>query len=38
MTERSEILRAASEAARVFADFPHGERTSFDIVGAVMHW
>lgn len=36
MTERSEILRAASEAARVFADFPHGKRTSFDIVGAIM--
>ena len=36
MTERSEILQAASEAARVFADFPHGKRTSFDIVGAVM--
>ena len=36
MTQRSEILRAASEAARVFADIPHDKRTSFDIVGAVM--
>ena len=36
MTRRSEILRAISEAARVLADFPHGNRrTSFDIVGAV---
>lgn len=36
MTRRSEILRAISEAARVLADFPHGNRTSFDIVGAVI--
>ena len=36
MTKRSEILRAISEAARVLADFPHGNRTSFDIVGAVI--
>lgn len=36
MTRRNEILRAISEAARVLADFPHGNRTSFDIVGAVI--
>ena len=35
MTRRDEILRAISEAARVLADFPRGNRTSFDIVGAV---
>ena len=38
MNRRHEILRATSEAARVFAEFPHGRRTSFDIVGAVMEW
>lgn len=36
MSRRSEILRAAAEAARILARFPSGERTSFDIVGAVM--
>ena len=37
MTRRNEILRAISEAARVLADFPRGNRrTSFDIVGTVI--
>lgn len=35
MSRRSEILRAASEAAIVASRFPTGNRTSFDIVGAV---
>ena len=35
MNRRSEILRAISEAARVLASLPTGNRTSFDIIGAV---
>ena len=35
MNRRHEILRATSEAARVFAQFPRGRRTSFDVVRAV---
>lgn len=35
MSRREEILRAASEAARVYASYPTGRRTSFDIVGTV---
>ena len=35
MNRRSEILRATSEAARVLASLPTGNRTSFDIIGAV---
>ena len=35
MTKRTEMLRAVSEAATVFADSPSGARTSFDIIGAV---
>ena len=35
MNLRHEVLRATSEAARVFAELPQGRRTSFDIVGAV---
>lgn len=35
MSRRSEILRATSEAASVLASLPTGNRTSFDIVGAV---
>ena len=35
MNKRSEILRATREAASVFDGFPNGNRTSFDIVGAV---
>ena len=36
MNRREEILRAVSEAARVYAAHPPGNRTSFDIVGAVI--
>ena len=36
MTRRSGILRAIREASKVLADFPPGNRTSFDIVGAVI--
>ena len=36
MTRRDEILRAANEAATVFAESPTGARTSFDVIGAVM--
>lgn len=35
MNRRSEILRAISEAARVLASLPTGNRTSFDVIGAV---
>lgn len=35
MSRRSEILRATREAARILARYPRGNRTSFDIVGAV---
>lgn len=35
MSRRSEILRAISEAAGVLASLPTGNRTSFDIVGAI---
>ena len=35
MNRRSEILRAVAEAARILAEFPTGNRTSFDIIGAV---
>ena len=37
MNRRSEILRATSEAAGVLAAAPVGNRTSFDIIGAVMN-
>ena len=36
MTKRSEILWATREAARVLADFPHDNRTSFDCRSG--HW
>ena len=35
MNRRSEVLRAVAEAARILAEFPTGNRTSFDIVGAI---
>lgn len=35
MNRRDEILRAAAEASRIAVRFPTGNRTSFDIVGAV---
>lgn len=35
-TKREEILRATSEAARIFKAFPVGSRSSFDIVGTVV--
>ncbi len=35
MNRRSEILRAISEADRVLASLPTGNRTSFDVIGAV---
>lgn len=34
-TRREQLLRATSEAADVFGRFPIGNRTSFDIVGAM---
>lgn len=35
MSKHSEILRAASEAAKIFDRSPCGNRTSFDIIGEV---
>lgn len=35
MNKRNEILRAASEAARILDRSPRNNRTSFDIIGAV---
>lgn len=35
MTRRTQVLRAVSEAATVFAHAPSGARTSFDIIRAV---
>ena len=35
MNRRNEILRAVSEAVHVLAESPLGNRTSFDVVGAV---
>lgn len=35
MSRRDELLRAVSEASRVFSSFPVGNRSSFDIIGAV---
>src|SRR6266571_5624987 len=34
-SRREELLRATREAARVLDNFPVGDRSSFDIVGAV---
>ena len=35
MNRRNEVLRAVAEAAKILAEFPTGNRTSFDIVGAI---
>ena len=35
MNRRDEILQAVAEAARTLDEFPTGDRTSFDIIGAV---